>query len=99
MARNNKNRNPAPETPPETAPETAEKAFLVVVRKVALGNGTRQPGFVLGEIKDIEDLSPEGVIPAEDVIKAELINALANPDIYKIHLNAFADPDVYKIQV
>lgn len=96
MARHKKNKTPEPvpetepvsETEPETEPvpetETAEKACLVVTRKVALGNGTREPGFVLGEIKDIENLSPEGIIPAEGVIEAEIINALANGDVYKV---------------
>lgn len=75
---------PAPEPKPEPKPEPAEKAFLVMVRKAALGNGTRELGFVLGEIKDIENLSPEGIVPAEGVIEAEIINALANGDVYKV---------------
>lgn len=70
-------------SPPKGDEKKPEETLLVVTRKVALGNGTRQPGFVLGKIKNPENLSVEGITLANGVEKVEIINALANPDIYK----------------
>lgn len=47
---------------------------IVLLRAAALGNGTREAGFILGSLE----------VPAEGVTPYEMRTVLLNPDLYEI---------------
>jgi hypothetical protein len=71
--------------PPPSAPAQPTTCELVLNCEAALGEGTRQKGFVIATAeRDGDSYWPETVVRAEGVTPRELANALLNPQYLEI---------------